>query len=95
MTGQMSLYDYAPLYGPTTEAWQYDEDNGHVMCRCPDCGGRLLIGLYQYINVYRFCPYCGQRLEEGALTSKRKQVYRLKGEDDGRRITLEIREGKR
>lgn len=81
MTGQMSLFKF----------WQYDEDTGHVMCRCPVCGGRLLIGLYQYINIYRFCPYCGQPLEEGNLTRKRKEVYRLKQEEEGRLMSLQMR----
>ncbi len=65
--------------------WQYDEDNGCVMCRCPECGGRLLIGLYQYWNPYRFCPYCGTRLEEGNITAKRKHVYGLEQEDSARK----------
>lgn len=38
------------------KTWEYDEDTANVMCRCPECGGRLLIGLYQYINPYRFLP---------------------------------------
>ena len=67
--------------GRLFDEWLYDEDNGNVMCRCPECGGRLLIGLYQYSNPYNFCPYCGTRLEEGKLTAKRKQVYRLEQEE--------------
>lgn len=62
--------------------WQYDKDNGSVMCRCPDCGGRLLIGLYQYHNPYKYCPYCGISLAEGPIRSKRKQVYQLEEEDE-------------
>ena len=61
--------------------WQYDEDTECVMCRCPECGGRLLIGLYQYSNPYRFCPYCGKELEEGGITAKRKAVYGLEQEE--------------
>lgn len=65
MTGQLTLFKF----------WQYDEDTGTVMCRCPDCGGRLIISLYQYENPYHYCPYCGTPLEEGALTRKRIEVY--------------------
>ena len=77
MTNQMTLFDIGAIPQP----WKYDEDNGCVMCRCPDCGGRLLIGLYQYHNPYRFCPYCGIKLTEGRLREKRKQVYQLEQED--------------
>jgi DNA-directed RNA polymerase subunit RPC12/RpoP len=55
--------------------WMYDEDTGNLMCRCPDCGGRLTIGFYQYHNPYKYCPYCGIRLEQGRVTEKRRQVY--------------------
>ena len=78
MTNQMTLFDIGAL----PQSWQYDEDTGHVMCRCPDCGGRLLIGLYQYHNPYRFCPYCGIKLAEGRIREKRKQVYQLEQEGE-------------
>lgn len=55
--------------------WEYDEDTGSVMCRCPECGGRLTISHYAYVNPYNFCPYCGEKLEEGKLTAKRIEVY--------------------
>lgn len=57
--------------------WQYDEHNGNVMCRCPECGGRLRIDYYTYDNPYHFCPYCGQRLQENerGIVSKRSEVY--------------------
>ena len=57
------------------QEWQYDEDTAIVMCRCPDCGGRLVIGLYIYRNPYHYCPYCGIRLNEGKITRKRMEVY--------------------
>lgn len=60
--------------------WQYDEDTGNVMCRCPGCGGRLLIGLYQYSNPYHYCPYCGMKLKEGKIRAKRLAVYKLEQE---------------
>lgn len=59
--------------------WKYDEDTNGVMCRCPICGGRLLIGPYLYVNPYNYCPYCGEKLEEGEITATRKKVY---GSDD-------------
>lgn len=57
--------------------WQYDEDNGMVMCRCPECGGRLIIHYYTYENPYHFCPYCGVRLQENerGIVSRRSKVY--------------------
>lgn len=57
--------------------WQYDEDNAMVMCRCPECGGRLMIGPYTYENPYHFCPYCGVRLQENerGIVSRRSEVY--------------------
>jgi len=78
MTNQMTLFDI----GIVPQSWQYDEDTGHVMCRCPDCEGRLLIGLYQYHNPYKFCPYCGIKLTEGRIREKRKQVYQLEQEEE-------------
>ena len=60
---------------PSVPQWEYDEDSGSVMCRCPYCAGRLVIGHYQYINHYRYCPYCGEGLSEGNITAKRMRVY--------------------
>lgn len=65
-----------PYDGKTpTDEWQYDEDTGGVMCRCPNCGGRLGIHVYLYRNPYKYCPYCGDRLNEGNITAKRREVY--------------------
>ena len=63
--------------------WEYDEDTGHVMCRCPVCSGRMSISLYTYRNPYKFCPYCGEVLAEGKITAKRKAVYQLVQEEVG------------
>ena len=41
--------------------WLYEIDNGTRMCKCPDCGGRMLLGVYTYWNPYKFCPYCGRK----------------------------------
>lgn len=76
MVGQMTLTDF----GVVPKTWQYDEDTGEVMCRCPDCGGRLVISLYTYNNPYKFCPYCGIRLAEGRIRAKRIEVYQLEQE---------------
>lgn len=75
MQGQMTLYDIAPTEAPPAEAWRYDEDNGMVMCRCPKCGGRMMIGFYTYWNPYHYCPYCGEKLAEGRFVSKAVEVY--------------------
>lgn len=78
MTGQLSLYDFGL---EKQKEWQYDEDNGSVMCRCPDCGGRLLLHVFQYWNPYKYCPYCGMRLTEGKFVNKCCAVYGRKKED--------------
>lgn len=75
MDGQMTLFDLSPECAPPSKCWQYDEDTGSVLCRCPDCEGRMVIGPYQYNNPYRYCPYCGIRLSEGRIAAKRRQVY--------------------
>lgn len=72
MTGQMSLDDF----GISTKVWEYDEDTGMVMCRCPECGGRMSLGCYTYWNSYNFCPYCGEQLAEGKLVGKICEVYK-------------------
>lgn len=76
----------------SVKQWEYDQDNATVLCRCPDCEGRLIIYLYQYHNPYHYCPYCGIPLEEGKITDKRKQVYNLEDEDSGRAITMKLLE---
>jgi len=48
-----------------TGEWEYELDNGHRMCKCPDCGGRMFIGVYSYWNPYKFCPYCGRKNIKG------------------------------
>lgn len=65
MKGQLSLF----------REWQYDEDNASMMCRCPECGGRLLIGAYSYCNRYNYCPYCGVALLQGAIGAAGKRIY--------------------
>lgn len=69
MEGQTSLPGIDLL------TWEYDEDCGTLLCRCPECGGRMVIGFYAYSNPYHFCPYCGQKLAEGKLMQKRAAVY--------------------
>ena len=59
------------------KCWQYEEDNATVMAKCPECERRMIIHLYTYENPYKFCPYCGQKLEEGALKKARRKVYAL------------------
>lgn len=70
---QLSLTDF----GVIPKEWQYDEDTGLVMCRCPVCEGRLTISHYAYWNPYHFCPYCGEKLSEGNITAKLVQVYEV------------------
>ena len=83
--GQLTLTDL----GAIPKEWEYDEDTGMVMCRCPVCEGRLTIHLYTYRNPYKYCQYCGERLAEGRLKEKRKAVYRLEQEDEGWRLAHE------
>lgn len=59
----------------TQQAWLYDEDNGRMMCRCPECEGRLTIDVYDYWNPYHFCPYCGTWLEEGSFVRRKCVIY--------------------
>ena len=64
--------------------WEYHEDTGSVVAQCPDCGGRMTIGRYNYHNPYHFCPYCGIYLKEGKLAAKRRQVYGEERNEVGR-----------
>lgn len=66
MTEQISLLQ---------RTWEYDIDTATIMARCPECGGRMIISRYQYQNPYRFCPYCGERLDEGNLAKARDKIY--------------------
>lgn len=75
MSEQMTLYDIG-----LEKSWQYDEDTGEMMCRCPTCGGRLTIGEYIYWNPYHYCPYCGLKLREGEFTKRYVQIYGRKEE---------------
>lgn len=71
MSGQITLSDI----GIIPKSWQYDEDNATLMCRCPECEGRMIIYLWTYWNPYKYCPYCGIRLQEGSFAKKYCQVY--------------------
>lgn len=75
---------YEQMSLPGTKAWEYDEDTATVMCRCPDCGGRMVINIYTYINPYKYCPYCGEKLLEGGITKKRLEVYGFEPEREER-----------
>lgn len=61
------------------KAWEYEQETGHLMCKCPECRCRLFIGKYAISNPYRFCPYCGEKLDKGDFERKRKEIY---GEDE-------------
>ena len=62
---QMTLFDF----------WQYEEDNGHLMCKCPKCEGRMILHIWTYHNPYSFCPYCATPLDEGEMAKAYKRVY--------------------
>ena len=65
MTGQMCLFKF----------WEYEEDSGTMMAKCPTCECRMPIGIYAYGNPYHFCPYCGERLEEGRVMEAGRRIY--------------------
>lgn len=65
MKGQIKLY---------LPEWIYEEDTGTVMCKCPECEGRMVIGFYSHSNPYHFCPYCGTQLDEAQDKLKRKRI---------------------
>ena len=73
MTEQMTLADFG--IDLDNKAWEYDEDTGTMMCRCPDCEGRMSMGLYAYWNSYKYCPYCGVRLHEGDYVKRFCQIH--------------------
>lgn len=87
INGQMTLADFGVQLN--NKAWQYDEDNGHMMCRCPDCGGRMPMYLWHYWNSYKFCPYCGVRLQEGNFVRRYCQIYERENEQDVLRVRKE------
>ena len=72
------------------QVWEYDEDVGSMMCRCPKCGGRLSIGLWTYWNPYHFCPYCGISLGEGNFVRRFCQIYKRHTEEKLRNIRGEL-----
>lgn len=84
---QMTLADFGIQLN--NKAWQYDEDNGHMMCRCPDCDGRMPMYLWHYWNNYKFCPYCGVRLQEGNFVRRYCQIYERENEQDVLRVRKE------
>ena len=55
--------------------WKYAEDNATLMAECPECERRMVIHCYAYGNPYHYCPYCGQKLEEGNVMSAGSRIY--------------------
>ena len=49
--------------------WNWEIDNGQRICRCPECGRGNLIGVWQYSNPYRYCPWCGEKMYLGEQMS--------------------------
>ncbi len=43
--------------------------------KCPTCEGRMPIHIYAYANPYHYCPYCGEKLEEGAVMKWGQRLY--------------------
>ena len=39
--------------------WLWETDNGHLVCRCRQCGCGHIIPFYAYENPYNFCYHCG------------------------------------
>lgn len=87
MPGQMTLADVGLELN--NKAWEYDEDNGCMLCRCPECGGRMVIHLWHYWNNYKYCPYCGIRLQEGNFVKRYCQIYEREDEQTVRRVRRE------
>jgi DNA-directed RNA polymerase subunit RPC12/RpoP len=87
MPGQMTLADVGLELN--NKAWEYDEDTGYMLCRCPECGGRMVMHLWHYWNNYKYCPYCGIRLQEGNFVKRYCQIYEREDEQTVRRVRRE------
>lgn len=86
MSAQMTLSDFGMALN--NKAWKYDEDTGNMMCRCPECECRMPIYKWTYWNPYRYCPYCGVRLQEGDFVKRYCQIYEV-DEETVRRVRRE------
>jgi DNA-directed RNA polymerase subunit RPC12/RpoP len=42
--------------------WRFDNDYGYRGIICPDCSAEYECFYEDIEDVYKFCPYCGQRL---------------------------------
>lgn len=47
-------------------SWRKEIDNGHQMLACSSCGGRVIRLWYDRAvgdNGFRYCPYCGEEMD--------------------------------
>ena len=49
--------------------WLWETDNGHLICRCKNCGCGHIIPFYAYENPYNYCYHCGHSAADPCVLS--------------------------
>lgn len=49
--------------------WLWETDNGHLICRCKNCGCGHIIPFYAYENPYNYCYHCGHSAADPRVIS--------------------------
>lgn len=55
--------------------WLWEIDNGHRICRCPECGFGNIIHAYTYRNPFRYCAGCGKQMIFGEQLGMWQTTY--------------------